>query len=108
MWYWRKNWPNESVTPKMHILEEHMVPFIRKWKRACGFYGEQGAEGIHRVFNKIGNNHASINDPMMRLKSMLKRQHIDTYPKVHKKELKPVVKSRGPYKKRKLPENELN
>jgi hypothetical protein len=42
MSYWRKNWPNETVSPKMHMLEEHMVPFVKKWKLGCGFYGEQG------------------------------------------------------------------
>ena len=42
MMYWRTQWPNESVTPKMHIMEEHVVPFIKKWKLGCGFYGEQG------------------------------------------------------------------
>ena len=42
MSHWRTNWPLETVTPKMHILEEHLVPFIQKWKLGCGFYGEQG------------------------------------------------------------------
>ena len=42
MHYWRSTWPKETVTPKMHILEEHMVPFLKKWKLGCGFYGEQG------------------------------------------------------------------
>ena len=42
MAHWRKTWPSETVTPKMHILEEHVVPFIRKWKLGLGFYGEQG------------------------------------------------------------------
>ena len=40
--YWRSNWSGESVTPKMHMLEEHMVQFLQKWKLGCGFYGEQG------------------------------------------------------------------
>ena len=40
--YWRKTWPNETVTPKMHLLESHMVDFIKKWKVGLGFYGEQG------------------------------------------------------------------
>lgn len=34
--------PGESISPKMHILEDHMVPFLKKWKLGCGFYGEQG------------------------------------------------------------------
>ena len=102
MKYWRTNWPEESVTPKMHIMEDHMVPFIEKWKLGCGFYGEQGAEGIHREFNIIAANHTGINDPVMRLKSMLKRHHINTFPKAQNKELKPKIKARGPYKQKKL------
>ena len=42
MEFWRKTWPQESVTPKMHILESHAVPFISRWKVGFGFYGEQG------------------------------------------------------------------
>ena len=39
---WRTTWPNETVPPKYHFLEDHVVPFIRKWKVGLGFYGEQG------------------------------------------------------------------
>ena len=42
MCYWRANWPGETISPKMHMLEEHVVPFLKKWKLGCGFYGEQG------------------------------------------------------------------
>ena len=98
MKYWRSNWPNESVTPKMHILEDHMVPFVKKWKLGCGFYGEQGAEGIHKEFNEINSNHTSITNPVMRLKSILKRHHLNTFPKALNEELRPKVVTRGPYK----------
>ena len=77
-----------------------MVPFIRKWKLGCGFYGEQGAEGLHREFNKL--SHGSISDPIKRLKSILKRHHINSFPKAQNEDLKPKVKSRGPYKRKRL------
>lgn len=49
---WRTNWPDETVSPKMHMLEEHMIPFLEKWKLGCGFYGEQGKirERFYRNF----------------------------------------------------------
>ena len=78
-----------------------MVPFIEKCKLRCGFYGKQGAEGIHQELN-IAANHTGINEPVMRLKSMLKRHHINTFPKAQNKELKPKIKARGPYKQKKL------
>ena len=52
--YWRSTWPRETVTPKMHMLEEHMVPFLKKWKLGCGFYGEQGKLLFQMTENKTG------------------------------------------------------
>ena len=46
MSHWRVNFPNETVSPKMHMLEDHIVPFLEKWKLGCGFYGEQGMYSI--------------------------------------------------------------
>ena len=100
MKYWRTTWPNESVTPKMHMLEDHMVPFVKKWKMGCGFYGEQGAEGLHKDFNEIRANHTGINDPVMKLKSIMKRHHLNAFPDANNEELKPKVKARGEYNKK--------
>ena len=52
MTFFRDNWPGVWITPKLHILEDHTVPFIRRFHGACGFYGEQGGESIHAIFNK--------------------------------------------------------
>lgn len=51
MQYWRSTWPQETVPPKMHILESHAVPFIKQWKVGLGFYGEQGM--LFSFFNLI-------------------------------------------------------
>ena len=51
--YFREEWPKESITPKLHILEKHVVPFIQKWRYGMGKYGEQGGEGIHSEFNSL-------------------------------------------------------
>ena len=40
MQYFRKTWPKESITPKLHLLENHAVDFIRKWGIGFGMYGE--------------------------------------------------------------------
>ena len=39
-----------SMTPKLHVLEDHVCSFLRKWYIGLGFYGEQGIEGMHSVF----------------------------------------------------------
>ena len=44
MGYYRLTFPQATVLPKMHILEDHVVPWIRRWRVGFGFMGEQGAE----------------------------------------------------------------
>jgi len=53
MGYYRATFPLAMVLPKMHILEDHIVPWIRQWQIGFGFMGEQGAESIHAYFNSL-------------------------------------------------------
>jgi len=39
-----------SITPKVHILVEHVPDFIKKHKRSLGWYSEQAVESIHYDF----------------------------------------------------------
>ena len=36
-----------TFIPKLHMLEDHVLPFIRQWRVGLGMLGEQGVEGIH-------------------------------------------------------------
>lgn len=51
--YYRLTFPNSSVTPKLHMVEDHIVPFIQQWGIGIGMLGEQGAESIHARFNQL-------------------------------------------------------
>ena len=33
----------------MHFLEDHAVPWIKKWRTGFGVLGEQGGESIHSL-----------------------------------------------------------
>ena len=46
MCFFRENWPDVKITPKLHIVEKHVVDFIAKWEAALGYYGEEGAESL--------------------------------------------------------------
>ena len=35
------------------MLEDHVVPWMRKWHWALGLHREQGAESIHNIFNTL-------------------------------------------------------
>ena len=66
MVYYRRCFPTTTFPPKMHMLEEHVVPFIRTWKFPLGFFGEQGGESIHHdfvslaaTFNRVKPYHSS-------------------------------------------------
>lgn len=60
MAYFRENWPDSTITPKMHMLEDHAVDFIKKWKAGFGIYGEQGGESIHREFNGLNRTYCTM------------------------------------------------
>ena len=49
--YFRKNWPKETIPPKLRMLEDHAADFIKILLIGHGIYGEHGAESIHKVLN---------------------------------------------------------
>ena len=50
----RNSFPNATVLLKMHMLEEHVVPWLKMWQHiGFGIMGEQGAESIHAYFNSL-------------------------------------------------------
>ena len=44
-----------------------------------------GGESIHREFKNLGNSHTGLNDPVKRLKPIMKRHHLNIYPKAKDK-----------------------
>ena len=64
----------------MHMLEEHVIPFIKKWKIGLGMYGEQGGESIHPEFNQLRKIYASVPSKKDRLKLMLEQHHMKVRP----------------------------
>ena len=58
--FYRTSFPDASITPKMHMLEDHMVPWMRHWHWSLGFHGEQGAESIHNIFNSLERTYSAI------------------------------------------------
>ena len=39
MHHYRDVFPESSITPKLHILEDHMVNFLQNWRVGCGLLG---------------------------------------------------------------------
>ena len=79
MTYYRSHF-SSSVTPKLHMLEEHVVPWIRRWGVGFGLLGEQGAESIHKYFNSLKRTYSGIPDDLQRLKQMMVEHHLHVAP----------------------------
>ena len=80
MSYYRSTFPHASVTPKMHMLETHIVPWLQKWHIGFGTMGEQGIEGIHKEFNSLERTYHSIPDLVERMRNIMKEHLRHTAP----------------------------
>ena len=70
--YYRQKFPEAPITVKMHLLEDHMVPFLRQWNGVgYGLMGEQGAESVHAEFNSLLCHYTNIPDQVERLRCVL-------------------------------------
>ena len=93
MAYYRKVFPSASVTVKLHLLEEHIVPFLKQWPGVgFGLMGEQGAESIHKEFNMLMHRFINIPDPTERMRCILREHHLQCSPV--NKDVKPRPKKR--------------
>ena len=52
--HYQASFPSATITPKLHMMEDHVVDFVSQWRVGIGMLGEQGAESIHTVFNQLG------------------------------------------------------
>ena len=94
MEFFRKNWPGVNISPKMHMLEDHVIPFIRRWHVGLGFYGEQGGEALHQEFNKMQNRYKNIRKPLESLRYMMEQHLKSTNPKSRLLQPKPKKRKR--------------
>ena len=75
---YRYFFPNSTITPKLHLLEDHVVPWMRKWHWALGINAEHGVESVHNVFNTLERTYCAIRNPIDRMKCMLREHYLQT------------------------------
>ena len=78
--FYRNSFPHATVTPKLHMLEDHVIPFLETWGVGLGFLGEHGAESIHSRFNSIRQTCNRITNPVKRLHSIMKEHFLQICP----------------------------
>lgn len=69
-----------TITPKLHMLEDHVTEFLRTWHMGLGFYGEQGIEGIHKDYNTKSTAFQQVKNDPVRLRQLVRDHHISTNP----------------------------
>lgn len=94
----RDKFPKASILPKMHLLEDHMTDWLRRFHLGAGLMGEQGAESIHAHLNRLEATYSTIPNRVDRLKYIFRMYNIEVEPSLQA--LKPAIKTR----KRKRPE----
>ena len=79
MAFYRSNFAGASITPKFHLLEEHVLPFLQQWGLGFGFMGEQG-ESIHSQFNNLERIYANIPNMVDRLYRIVQEHNLRIQP----------------------------
>ena len=92
---YRELFPNATVLPKMHILEDHVIPWLQRWKIGAGLMGEQGAESIHAHIAQLEQQYSSIANPLERIKYVYREHNLESAP-----ELNSLQPQQRKYKKR--------
>ena len=62
------------------MLEDHLIPFIRKWGGPCGFCDEQGGESIHKTINSMKHNYSNVKNNVERLTNVMHNRLAATNP----------------------------
>ena len=81
---YRSSFPKASITPKLHLLEDHTLEQLQRFRTGFGLLNEQGGELIHTEFNRTGRVVHGMKDPLQRLMTTVKRHHLSTTPEVQK------------------------
>ena len=77
---YRSSFPHATILPKMHLLEDHVVPWLKRWHVGSGLMGEQGAEQIHAHIHHLEATYSNIPDPLRRLEYIMHEHSLQTSP----------------------------
>jgi len=72
--------PNASVLPKMHFLEDHLIDWVIKYKTGFGLLGEQGVKSIHHEFNDLKRTYSCIQNKEELTLCLMKEHHRRCHP----------------------------
>ena len=71
---------HDKVTPKSHLLEHHVIPWVRSYKCGMALHGEQGVEQLHSSVAKIAARCRGIRNKFDQQKHILEAMIVHTSP----------------------------
>lgn len=92
MSFYRREFPWATVLPKMHVMEDHTIPWLRQYHLGAGLMGEQGAESIHARLMKLERTYSGIKDELESLQYIMTEQALYSAPSLS--DLRPPPKRR--------------
>jgi hypothetical protein len=92
--YLRTKFPEESITPKLHYLEDHVLPEIKVTGFGLGLMSEQGLEMSHRQWNNLKKTVVDMGDKVKRLKTIMRKHLLKVMPEVSQKIMKPAERTK--------------
>ena len=73
-YYWA-HFPNATILPKMHIMKDHVIPWLQRWHLEVGQMEQQLAESIHIHIMKLERTYQGIANDMDQLNYIFK-EHV--------------------------------
>ena len=73
--FFRRQFPNTSIIPKQHFLENYVTAWLETWGFWMTLHGKQGGQQIHAVNNRMRSTAWGIRTDSDRLRNLM-TQHL--------------------------------
>ena len=84
----------KTITPKLHLLEHHTLPCMKRFGVALGLLGEQGGELVHHRFNTLKASLQNTAKDTDRLRVLVWQYLASTLPSHNKHILQPATRKK--------------
>ena len=73
----------DHFTPKLHMLEHHIIPWMKRYGFGMALFGEQGGESCHRQLKFYMNRMMFIPNNVKRLTAVMREHIVSTHPQTN-------------------------
>ena len=94
--------PYANVSLKIHVIEQHMFPFLSRHNKGCAWFSVSAIETLHAQFNRASRRAAHIRNPGARQMNVVNSFTVRT--SIASRKRPAQTQPTSPYKRRKLNE----